>query len=75
MAPVDASRARCRPVIASLLTDDAITRGVAFLEAAAAVRAAGAEPVIAIPVVDRGGTAAAMCEQRRHRLHAARDRA
>ena len=44
------------------LTDDAITRGVAFLEAAAAVRAAGAHPVIAIPVVDRGGTAAAMCD-------------
>lgn len=44
------------------LTDDAITRGVAFLEAAAAVRAAGATPVIAIPVVDRGGTARAICE-------------
>lgn len=44
------------------LTDDAITRGVAFLEAAAAVRAAGAIPVIAIPVVDRGGTARALCE-------------
>ena len=43
------------------LTDDAITRGVAFLEAAAAVRDAGAEPVLAIPVVDRGGTAEAMC--------------
>ena len=43
------------------LTDDAITRGVAFLEAAEAVRAAGAVPVIAIPVVDRGGTAAALC--------------
>ena len=43
------------------LTDDAITRGVAFLEAATAVRAAGADPVIAIPVVDRGGTAEAMC--------------
>jgi orotate phosphoribosyltransferase len=42
------------------LTDDAITRGVAFTEAAAAVRAFGAEPVIAIPVVDRGGTAAAL---------------
>ncbi len=45
------------------LTEDAITRGVAFLEAAAAVRAVGAEPVVAVPVVDRGGTAAAMCEQ------------
>lgn len=44
------------------LTDDAITRGVAFLEAAAAVRAAGAEPVVAIPVVDRGGTAEGVCE-------------
>lgn len=44
------------------LTDDAITRGVAFLEAAAGVRAAGAEPVVAIPVVDRGGTAGALCE-------------
>ena len=43
------------------LTDDAITRGVAFLEAAAAVRAAGATPVLAIPVVDRGGTAEALC--------------
>jgi orotate phosphoribosyltransferase len=44
------------------LTEDAITRGVAFLEAAGVVRDAGAEPVIAIPVVDRGGTARAMCE-------------
>jgi orotate phosphoribosyltransferase len=44
------------------LTDDAITRGVAFLEAAEAVRAAGATPVIAIPVVDRGGTARKLCE-------------
>ena len=44
-----------------VLTDDAITRGVAFLEAAAVVRAAGAVPVLAVPVVDRGGTARAMC--------------
>lgn len=44
-----------------VLTDDAITRGVAFLEAAAAVRAAGAVPVLAVPVVDRGGTAGALC--------------
>ena len=44
------------------LTEDAITRGVAFLEAAGVVREMGAEPVIAIPVVDRGGTARAMCE-------------
>jgi orotate phosphoribosyltransferase len=44
-----------------VLTDDAITRGVAFLEAAAAVRDAGAVPVLAVPVVDRGGTAEAAC--------------
>jgi orotate phosphoribosyltransferase len=44
-----------------VLTDDAITRGVAFLEAAAVVRAHGATPVLAVPVVDRGGTAEAMC--------------
>ena len=44
------------------MTEDAITRGVAFLEAAAAIRAAGAEPVLAVPVVDRGGTARALCE-------------
>jgi orotate phosphoribosyltransferase len=44
------------------MTEDAITRGVAFVEAAAAIRAAGAEPVLAIPVVDRGGTARALCE-------------
>lgn len=44
------------------MTEDAITRGVAFLEAAAAIRAAGAEPVMAVPVVDRGGTARALCE-------------
>jgi orotate phosphoribosyltransferase len=44
-----------------VLTDDAITRGVAFLEAASAVREAGAVPVLAMPVVDRGGTAEAMC--------------
>src|SRR5438094_283875 len=45
-----------------VLTDDAITRGAAFLEAAAAVRHAGADPELAVPVVDRGGTAAARCE-------------
>jgi orotate phosphoribosyltransferase len=43
------------------LTEDAVTRGTSLLEAAEAVRAAGATPVIAIPVVDRGGTCAAMC--------------
>lgn len=43
------------------ITEDTVTRGTSPLEAAAAVRAAGAEPVIVIPVVDRGGTCEARC--------------
>lgn len=42
------------------ITEDAVTRGVSMLEAADVVRAAGAEPVLLVPVVDRGGTCAAM---------------
>jgi orotate phosphoribosyltransferase len=42
------------------ITEDAVTRGVSMLEAADAVRAAGAEPVLLVPVVDRGGTVAAL---------------
>ena len=42
------------------ITEDAVTRGVSMLEAAEAVRAAGAEPVLLVPVVDRGGTVAAL---------------
>jgi orotate phosphoribosyltransferase len=38
------------------ITEDAATRGVSMLEAAAAVRGVGAEPVLLVPVVDRGGT-------------------
>jgi len=43
------------------LTEDTVTRGTSVLEAAAVVRAAGAVPVIVVPVVDRGGTCAARC--------------
>jgi orotate phosphoribosyltransferase len=42
------------------ITEDAVTRGVSMLEAAEVVRAAGAEPVLLVPVVDRGGTCAAL---------------
>jgi orotate phosphoribosyltransferase len=42
------------------ITEDAVTRGVSMLEAAAVVREAGAEPVLLVPVVDRGGTVTAM---------------
>ena len=38
------------------ITEDAVTRGVSMLEAADAVREAGAEPVLLLPLVDRGGT-------------------
>lgn len=42
------------------ITEDAVTRGVSMLEAAEVVRAAGAEPVLLLPVVDRGGTVTAL---------------
>ena len=46
------------------ITEDAVTRGVSMLEAADAVREeAGAEPVLLLPVVDRGGTVAGLAEQ------------
>ena len=41
-----------------VITEDAVTRGVSMLEAAAVVTAAGAEPVLLLSVVDRGGTVA-----------------
>ena len=42
------------------ITEDAVTRGVSMLEAATVVRQFGAEPVLLLPVVDRGGTVTAM---------------
>ncbi|MGH9064795.1 MAG: orotate phosphoribosyltransferase [Acidimicrobiales bacterium] len=45
-----------------VLTEDAVTRGTSLLEAAAAVREAGAEPVLMVAVVDRGGTCRARAE-------------
>ena len=43
-----------------VVTEDTVTRGTSLLEAARAVREAGAEPVLLVAVVDRGGTVAAM---------------
>jgi len=40
-----------------VVTEDTVTRGTSLLEAVTAVRAAGAEVVLAVAVVDRGGTA------------------
>ncbi len=46
------------------IVEDAVTRGVSMLEAADVVAAAGAVPVLLLPVVDRGGTVAAMAAER-----------
>ena len=42
---------------AVVVTEDTVTRGTSLLEAVTAVRAAGAEVVLAVALVDRGGTA------------------
>jgi orotate phosphoribosyltransferase len=52
------------------ITEDAVSRGVSMLEAAEVVRKAGAEPVLLIPVVDRGGTCAAMAKEAGIDFHA-----
>jgi orotate phosphoribosyltransferase len=46
-----------------VITEDAVTRGVSMLEAAEVVRAVGAEPILLVPVVDRGGTVAALAAE------------
>lgn len=43
-----------------VVTEDTVTRGTSLLEAARAVRHAGADPVLLVAVVDRGGTASEM---------------
>jgi orotate phosphoribosyltransferase len=53
-----------------VITEDAVTRGVSMLEAVEVVRSAGAEPVLLLPVVDRGGTVAAMAAEHGLPLHA-----
>ena len=45
-----------------VVTEDVTTRGTSLMEAVDVVRALGAEPVLVLPVVDRGGTCGAMCE-------------
>jgi orotate phosphoribosyltransferase len=43
-----------------IVTEDTVTRGTSLLEAARAVRASGAEPILLVALVDRGGTAGPM---------------
>ena len=45
------------------ITEDVVTRGVSPLQAAEAVRAFGADPVMIIAVVDRGGTCRALAAE------------
>jgi orotate phosphoribosyltransferase len=52
------------------ITEDAVTRGVSMLEAAEVVRACGAQPVILVPVVDRGGSCAALAAEAGLAYHA-----
>ena len=45
-----------------VVTEDAVTRGTSMMEAVHVIRELGAEPILLLPVVDRGGTCAAMAE-------------
>ena len=45
-----------------MITEDTVTRGTSLMEAVDVVRAADAEPVLIMVIVDRGGTCAAMAE-------------
>lgn len=45
-----------------VICEDVVTRGSSPLEAARVVRELGAEPVLIVPVVDRGGTCEAMAK-------------
>ena len=42
------------------MTEDTVTRGTSLLEAAHVVRDLGAEPILLVALVDRGGTCSAM---------------
>jgi orotate phosphoribosyltransferase len=44
----------------AVIAEDTVTRGISPLEAATAVRELGAEPVLILSIVDRGGTCEAM---------------
>jgi orotate phosphoribosyltransferase len=46
-----------------VITEDTVTRGISPLEAVAAVRELGAEPILIMSVVDRGGTCEAMAAE------------
>ncbi|MCP5025729.1 MAG: orotate phosphoribosyltransferase [Actinomycetia bacterium] len=43
-----------------VITEDAVTRGTSIMEAVEVVKALGAEPILALAIVDRGGTCEGM---------------
>jgi len=53
-----------------VITEDTVTRGASPLEAARVVRELGAEPVMILVIVDRGGTCAALAEAEGIGFHA-----
>ncbi|HEX7443861.1 MAG TPA: orotate phosphoribosyltransferase, partial [Acidimicrobiales bacterium] len=53
-----------------VITEDTVTRGASPLEAARVVRELGADPVMILVVVDRGGTCAALAEAEGIGFHA-----
>lgn len=53
-----------------VVTEDTVTRGTSLVEAALAIRDAGAAPVLLLAVVDRGGTAGALATAEGLAFHA-----
>jgi orotate phosphoribosyltransferase len=53
-----------------VITEDTVTRGTSALEAARVVRELGADPVLVLVVVDRGGTCEAMAAAEGIAFHA-----
>ena len=53
-----------------VITEDTVTRGTSPMEAARAVRELGAEPVMILVIVDRGGTCAALAATEGIAFHA-----
>ena len=46
-----------------VITEDTVTRGTSLLDAARAVRSSGADPVLLVALVDRGGTVTALAAE------------
>jgi orotate phosphoribosyltransferase len=45
-----------------IITEDTVTRGTSLMDAVDVVRTFGADPILILVIVDRGGTCAAMAE-------------